>query len=208
MNVFSPRDVSVSLAALIAERIPEYAPKQDEIRYGLEWTLAVMFQISVIVLFSLIVNLFIETMICLFVGIFLRAIGGGAHFASYMKCAIYSIGVIVLIVLAPVYWVTISEPILMVIALFSLLAYAVYAPVLHKTKHLFTDKKKRLFKWMTVGFILVLMVVTFVLELSSPTITTIIWLSVFLQAVSLTKPFHYFIAWVDDKTTIRRSGAV
>ncbi|MDA1775242.1 accessory gene regulator B family protein [Bacillus cereus] len=204
MKNWSPNKISVALSDLVVKEIPQYYSVKDEIRYGFEWMLAMVFQIFFIVALASIFHVIRESLYCLIVGCTLRIIGGGAHFKSYFKCAIYSTGLILLIVLSTVHYLSLSKNILMIMALFSIIVFALYAPVLHKTKHLFTDKKKLTFKLLSLMLIMVIIFLTFIFKVFDEKTTMIIWFAVFFQALSLSKTFNFLIAWFDEKTTPKK----
>lgn len=197
----NPNIISNEVTNFVIKHAPEYRDNKEYIRYGLEWIISLTIQISVILILSVLFGVFIEATVSLFTGAFLRSFGGGAHFKSYLKCVVYSTILILILSIATKHFLALNMIAVLIIYLISMFIYNKKAPVLHKTRALFNDNKKMLFKHISLFFITTLFILTILLPIGKSSIISSIWLSVLFQSISLTKWHHDMTDWLDKKTT-------
>ncbi|MGY3314689.1 accessory gene regulator B [Peribacillus simplex] len=140
---FLPNHLATNISNLVVSENPQLVKNKDKIRYGLEWMISGMNQIVLVSLLVWPLGLLPETIIGLLTGALLRMFSGGAHFKGYCSCLILSTLQIIFITFISVKYTDVlsSYKILFILLLFiSFLITAQKAPILHKKKHLFTQK--------------------------------------------------------------------
>lgn len=189
----NPRSLSINLSKSITKNAPEFALKEDHIRYGLEWTISGIFQTFAILMFTIPLGVFVESLIFLLVGVVLRTFAGGVHFKNYYFCFIYSTVTITWLsyqAKTSVFdqfftsvWIQSLTLIVSVIILFF------YAPRLYLKKECFTPKQQKGYKYAAIAvFSIIFLASQFIDSLS---IKQVIYLALFHQLFVLTNTAEY-----------------
>ncbi|WP_369874398.1 accessory gene regulator ArgB-like protein [Alkalicoccobacillus gibsonii] len=204
IKMITPFAVSNQLTEYVVKQVPEYKVRKDTIRYGLEWTISIVIQITLVTIIASLLGILSEALITLLTGAVLRAFGGGAHFKSYTKCVMYSSFIILFISILAGSFLFLNFIHITLIYIYAMYIYILKAPVLHKTKILFNERKKLKFKVISLIFLTVLFLLTILIVESSRSnhsLITCLWISVLFQSVSLTNVHHSITDWLDIKTT-------
>lgn len=90
MNTIAKKIAGALGAQLKAER-----GQIDIFTYGLELLLGTIFQAALLVVLSLLLNIFTTTMVCFLAFASLRFVGGGAHLSSYLSCSLFGVSLLI-----------------------------------------------------------------------------------------------------------------
>lgn len=149
----NPQTLSTSLSRVIVKHSPEFKRKEDHIRYGLEWTISGILQISTILIVATVLGILVESLVFLFVGMILRSTAGGIHFKKHMYCYIYStLSVIGLAFISKLFIFNVwSEPYVFIgLVSTGLFITFIRAPRLYVKKKCFTTKQKAQYKYISM----------------------------------------------------------
>jgi accessory gene regulator B len=188
--MFAPSYLSKKISYQVVHFNPQFQKKQDIIRYGLEWLIGGINQVLLVTLCGAFLNILPEVMICLVGGALLRTFSGGSHFSGYYKCLFISTFQIIAIsqLSSNLDGLLSKEWIYYLCLSYSVLMVWIYAPRLNKKKDLFSQRKKRITK--IISIIILLLYVLISEWVLNPSLITALWISVVLQAYSLTNSAH------------------
>lgn len=200
MNLLLPNTIAQKLAAKIVEANEQLIPQKDAIRYGIEWVLITVLQIVLVLLIALPLGLFFEVLTMLIVGSIFRAFSGGAHLSKFLSCLIFStVQLLLFSYLAKAYLSTFVEFNLLIYALVasSLVIVALYAPILHKKKALFSPEQKRQQKYRSL-VVFGLFAVFFSIVFYQTSIMYAAFFALLIQTFSLTHFAHLIYGSIDS----------
>ena len=161
--------------------------KLAEIKYGLQGLYTLITKTSVIIILSLILNIFYEFIIFFVFYSLLRSVGFGTHASSNLKCWIFST---VFLLGIPVLMTSIKLNLLYKIILWSLffINFLIFAPADTKKRPMINKKRKLKFKFILLIFSIIYLFIIIYFK----NISNIILGSMFLEAL-LVNPIGYIL---------------
>ena len=117
---------------------------QDFYKYGIEISISSLLNIIVVVLLGAITGTLIESIIFLFVFIFLRSFTGGLHTSTYLRCNLTMYALFLLTAFIYIHIDRLSVNMLIIMAAVSMILISLLCPIEHKNKPI-TSKKRKVF---------------------------------------------------------------
>lgn len=134
----------------IKNNYPDYSKEQlEKIQYGLESVYLSVTKVVAIILMSIILNIFVETLILLLVFNLIRTTGFGLHATKSWICWITSVPTFISVPLICKY-VSIDKNWLIIIAIFSLINFILFAPADTVKRPLIRKNKRIIYKFLTI----------------------------------------------------------
>jgi accessory gene regulator B len=186
MRILTPNLISTAIADTIIIHNPDLNEKKDDIRYGLEWMISGLIQVTLTIMAAIPFGVVSEAIVILISGAALRMFSGGAHANSYFKCLFLSLFQIIVLSLIVTYTPNLNEynDVFLFLIVISGITVFIKAPVLNKKKNMFNTKEKRKLKYLSVFTFGILVASAYLPFLSD--FTYCIWLSLILQSFTLT----------------------
>lgn len=93
------RKISLYLAGAMVRNLREPSAEVEVYAYGLENLIANVTELLILIIMSLVFDIFIPAMLALFAFVILRIPGGGAHLSTFPRCLVSSVASILLLAL-------------------------------------------------------------------------------------------------------------
>lgn len=175
---------------IIKNNYPDYTEtKLAEIRYGLEAIYLTITKIIVILLLSLILGIFKESILLLLLFNVLRTTGFGIHASKSWMCWVSSLLMFVGIPLL-IKYIVLPDFILYLISIISGISLMIFAPADTEKRPLLNKKKRNIYKIITIIFVIAFIVL--ILFLENIKITQTLMFALLIEA-ALTNPITYKI---------------
>lgn len=192
------RHFAQKLAHLLAQNSHNVV-HEDDLRYGIEVMLGGIFQIILLMIAALGLNLFYETAGIIFASGLYRRYSGGAHCTAYYRCTLTSI--ITFLPLA--YLVRLSAPhlnltVVICTGLVLLLITWLKAPVDNPSNPITDPLRRQSLRQKALVTALVLCLLAVWLLLVSPTWSAAILMGLLWQSITLTAPGHIYMSLWDN----------
>lgn len=143
---------------------PNYSEEQlEKIQYGLESVYLSITKLVVIILLSIILRIFKETIIVLLLFNCLRTTGFGLHATKSWGCWVSSVPTFIGVPLLCKY-LTIPHYILIIIATLSLISFIFFAPADTVKRPLIRKKKRIIYKILTIIIGLIYLILTIIIK--------------------------------------------
>ena len=135
---------------IIKGNYPNYAKEElEKIQYGLEAVYLSVTKIIVVIILSIVLNIFKETVLLLLFFNLLRMTAFGIHASKSWICWVTSIPTFIGIPLICKY-VVFSDYILIILSIFSLISFVLFAPADTVKRPLIRKNRRRIYKLLTI----------------------------------------------------------
>ncbi|MEC1543689.1 accessory gene regulator ArgB-like protein [Bacillus halotolerans] len=183
----TPHNLSRKISKQIIYFNPELRDLQDSIRYGLEWMLATVNQVFIVIIIAGIFGNSAQALIVLAAGGLFRMISGGSHFKSYNLCLFFSTLQILFITYISIefepYFTIWTNWLLKILLAISFLITFKNSPKLQKKNHLFTPTHKMKLKIGSISIFLCLLLISL---MGDDQYKYSIWMALIMQSITLT----------------------
>ncbi|AMQ71636.1 MULTISPECIES: accessory gene regulator ArgB-like protein [Bacillus] len=196
----TPHKLAKKISKHIIHFNPEFRRLQDNIRYGLEWMLATVNQVFIVIILAEFFGYLAQALIVLASGGLFRMISGGSHFKNYNLCLIFSTLQILFITYISIefeshftFW---TKSVLKILLVFSFFITFKNSPKLQKKKHLFTPDHKKKLKIGSIGIFSCLLLISL---MGDDHHKYGIWMALILQSITLTNIWDKILLSLDKR---------
>lgn len=189
MKFLLPNTIATKISNKLIIYDNEFMNKKDDIRYGLEWIIAGMNQVILVLILSIPFNLCLEAFVVMVSGALLRMFAGGAHFRGYFPCLLFSTAQIMVIATFSKYYVEMMDITLYIFILALCISFVLTwtrSPLLMKKRNQFTQEQKQKAKYKAIITFMVLLILGTII-LYGMSFMYAIWLAIIAQSFTLTK---------------------
>ena len=125
--------------------------------YGFELLISFLFSTLLVIVSGIIIGKLLETLTFLVVFIFLRSYSGGYHAKKYSICTIVTLGVYAVVILLSSF-VNVNIMFYLLLGIVGFILLFLWAPIENPNKEI-TDKRKILYKWISILLCVIFLVV-------------------------------------------------
>lgn len=191
---------SARLARYLGSELALTDSKVSIITYGLEVLIGGIIKLVIYVTVPLLFGVFNQFAVAFISAAGLRLVSGGYHCTAYYRCLIYTLIIYLAIAFSAKYLAQYTLPaqeILLAILGLAFIISAILAPVDVPEKPIISNKRRRLLK-ITSCIVVIVYAVIFIYWQPSPDIVWACNLAILSHLLTLTKPGHGFIRFLDN----------